>query len=141
MNQTSARPIFALITLVESTRACESSLLHVSRRLPVWVPTWAATDALNQPKMIFGITTTTDQSIDELGEEEDVGKFFASVYPEVGAHFWLNGKTRLTASAQYHLTTAGRDDDFLFLGLSVGFLSGNRSSDEWKPLDEDDESQ
>ena len=80
-----------------------------------------------------------DGSIDELGEEKNVGKFFASVYPEVGAHFWLNGQTRLTASAQYHLTTAGRDDDFLFIGLSIGFLSGNRSSDEWKPLDSDDE--
>lgn len=78
-----------------------------------------------------------DGSIDELGEEDNVGKFFASVYPEVGTHFWLNGKTRLTASAQYHLTTAGRDDDFLFVGLSIGFLSGNRSSDEWKPLEDE----
>lgn len=63
-----------------------------------------------------------DGSIDELGEEEEVGNLFASVYPEVGAHFWLNGRTRLTASAQYHLTTSGRDDDFLFLGVSLGYL-------------------
>lgn len=81
-----------------------------------------------------------DGSIDELGEKENVGKFFASVYPEVGVHYWLNGKTRLTTSAQYHLTTAGRDDDFVFMGISIGLLSGNRSTDEWKPLDEDDES-
>lgn len=64
-----------------------------------------------------------DGSIDELGEEKDVGSFFASVYPEVGAHFWLNGRTRLTTSAQYHLTTSGRDDDFLFLGISLGYLA------------------
>lgn len=66
-----------------------------------------------------------DGSIDEFGEEKDVAHLFASIYPEVGAHFWINGETRLTASAQYHLTTAGRDDDFAFFGISVARLIGH----------------
>jgi len=65
-----------------------------------------------------------DGRIDEYGEEDGGGHLFASLYPEAGAHFWLNGNTRLTASAQYHLTTTGRDHDFWFLGFSIGILRG-----------------
>jgi hypothetical protein len=51
-----------------------------------------------------------------------VHDFIASVYPEVGIHFWLTGSTRLTAGAQYHVTPQGRDDDFWFFGLSLAIL-------------------
>ena len=67
-----------------------------------------------------------DTSVDERGEMKDDPNFLASVYPELGAHFWLNSKTRLTASAQYHITTEGRDTDFWFVGFSVSFLGGPR---------------
>ena len=63
-----------------------------------------------------------DLSVDERGEREDVYSFLASVYPELGVHFWINGKTRLTAGAQYHLTTQGRSNDFWFFGVSLSFL-------------------
>lgn len=63
-----------------------------------------------------------DGSVDERGEYRTAADFMASVYPELGVHFWLNGGTRLTASAQYHLTTDGRDSDFWFIGLSLSFL-------------------
>jgi hypothetical protein len=63
-----------------------------------------------------------DLSVDERGEREDVYNFLASVYPELGVHFWINGKTRLTAGAQYHLTTSGRSNDFWFFGVSLAFL-------------------
>ena len=63
-----------------------------------------------------------DLSVDERGEREDVYNFLASVYPELGVHFWINGKTRLTAGAQYHLTTSGRSNDFWFFGISLAFL-------------------
>jgi hypothetical protein len=72
-------------------------------------------------------------SDDESGEESEdeyyevVDKDFmpralAAVYPEIGAHFWLDGRTRLTASGSYYFTSAGRADDFWFIGLSVGIL-------------------
>ena len=47
---------------------------------------------------------------------------FAAVYPELGLHYWLNHQTRLTLSARYMVTTAGRDHDFWMYGLSLGFL-------------------
>lgn len=63
-----------------------------------------------------------DGSVDERGEMKDDPRFLASFYPELGAHFWLNSSTRLTASAQYHITTEGRDSDFWFIGFSLSFL-------------------
>lgn len=62
----------------------------------------------------------------ETYEERDndlMPRFFGAVYPEVGAHFWLNGNVRLTASGSYYLTTAGRDDDFWFCGLYLCWLN------------------
>ena len=74
-----------------------------------------------------------DGSVDERGEMKDDGRFLASFYPELGAHFWLNSSTRLTGSAQYHLTTDGRDSDFWFIGFSIAFLGG---PDEYEPAAE-----
>lgn len=68
------------------------------------------------------IDNDDDGSVDERGEKKDDPGFLASVYPELGVHVWLNGSTRMTASAQYHLTTEGRDADFWFFGLSFSFL-------------------
>ena len=77
-----------------------------------------------------------DGSVDERGEHDGVYSHFSSVYPEVGAHLWLTSNTRLTTSAQYHVTTEGRDADFWFFGVSLAFLSGGPSSDadDFKPL-------
>ena len=47
---------------------------------------------------------------------------FAAVYPELGAHFWINGRTRLTASAQYWVNSEGRDADLWYYTLSVALL-------------------
>ena len=66
-----------------------------------------------------------DGSVDERGEKKNDPNFIASVYPELGAHFWLNSSTRMTASAQYHLTTEGRDADFWFFGVSFSFLGNS----------------
>ena len=63
-----------------------------------------------------------DTSVDERGETSSEYDFLASVYPEVGMHFWLNSSTRLTAGAQYHMTPQGRADDFWFFGFSVAVL-------------------
>ncbi len=68
------------------------------------------------------IDNDDDMSVDERGEQKKINDFMASVYPEVGIHFWVNSHARLTAGAQYHLTTQGRDDDFWFLGLTLSVL-------------------
>ncbi len=64
-----------------------------------------------------------DLSVDERGERKSVNDFMASIYPELGMHFWVNSQARLTAGAQYHLTTQGRSDDFWFFGLSLSVLT------------------
>ena len=70
-----------------------------------------------------GIDNDADFFVDEAGETKDDSNFLASIYPETGVHFWLNSATRLTASAQYHVTTEGRDADFWFFGFSLSFLN------------------
>lgn len=84
------------------------------------------------------IDNDNDGLTDEFNEKDDVSSFFSSVYPEVGVHFWLNGTTRLTGSAQYHVTTEGRDADFWFVGVSLAFLNDDTPGEftgEFKPLD------
>ena len=74
-----------------------------------------------------------DGSVDERGEVRDDPHFMASVYPELGVHWWLNSSTRLTTSAQYHLTTDGRDSDFWFIGFSLSFLN---APEKFAPLED-----
>jgi hypothetical protein len=71
-----------------------------------------------------GIDNDGDLQIDEPDEERAEYGFLAAVYPELGAHFWLNSRTRLTASGAYYVTTDGRDTDFWFFGLGIGMLLG-----------------
>ncbi|MEZ6123046.1 MAG: hypothetical protein R3C49_07710 [Planctomycetaceae bacterium] len=63
-----------------------------------------------------------DGSVDERGEMKNDPGFLGSVYPELGVHFWITSGLRMTASAQYHITTEGRDADFWFFGLSFAGL-------------------
>ncbi len=64
-----------------------------------------------------GYDNDDDGFIDERGEDDHA--FAVAVFPEVGAHFWINHRVRVTTSLTYYLTNQGRDDDFLF--YSVGF--------------------
>ena len=62
--------------------------------------------------------------INSLNNDESTDtQFLGAVYPEAGVHVWLNGRTRLTGSASYWVTSAGHDKDFLYygLGLTLGF--------------------
>ena len=79
------------------------------------------------------IDNDNDGSVDERGEKKDDAQSMASIYPELGVHYWLTSSTRMTASAQYHITTDGRDSDFWFLGISFSFLDEPK---DYKPLDE-----
>lgn len=69
------------------------------------------------------IDNDNDGAIDERGETRADREFMASVYPELGVHYWINSKLRMTGSAQYHVTTDGRDSDFWFVGVSFSWLN------------------
>jgi len=64
-----------------------------------------------------GLDNDDDGFIDEHNEKDwDLDNFLAAVYPEVGAHLWLNGRWRLTAYGRYLVTTEGRGHDDWLLG-------------------------
>lgn len=79
------------------------------------------------------IDNDDDGSVDERGEKKNDPRFLASVYPELGVHYWLTSSVRMTTSAQYHVTTDGRDSDFWFFGISFSFLDAPK---DYQPLDE-----
>jgi len=55
--------------------------------------------------------------------ETTVDGALAAVYPELGVHFWLSPRLRLTASASYFISTEGRDHDAWLFGFNVGWLN------------------
>jgi hypothetical protein len=55
-----------------------------------------------------------------------------AVYPEAGVHYWLNSRTRVTASLSYMVTSEGRDFDYLLIGL--GFSRIESEADYYPPL-------
>lgn len=61
---------------------------------------------------------------DELGEQEL--DFAVSVFPEVGFHYGINGRLRLTGSADYRFASDGRDSDAIFYGLSISLLEAGQ---------------
>lgn len=70
--------------------------------------------------------------VNSLNDEESTDtQFLGAAYPEAGVHVWLNGRTRLTGSASYWVTTTGRDKDFWYygLGLTFGFGPEKRTID------------
>jgi len=46
-----------------------------------------------------------------------------AVYPEVGVHFWLNEKFRLTASGSYHISTEGRKFDYYLFNFGISRMT------------------
>lgn len=61
-----------------------------------------------------------DGSIDELGEYDH--ELTLAIFPEAGVHFWLNHRTRLTASANYYMTSSERDDGFVLYSVGLSFF-------------------
>ena len=79
--------------------------------------------------------------IDSLNDEESTStQFLGAAYPEAGVHVWLNGRTRLSASASYWVTTSAHDHDFWYygLGLTFGFGPEGRTSQSGELLREDE---
>ncbi len=52
----------------------------------------------------------------------DHDEVLGALYPELGAHFWIDGHTRLTASAAHYFTDGGPKPNFWFYGLQLGVL-------------------
>lgn len=57
-------------------------------------------------------------------DEDTQAQFLGAIYPEAGVHVWLNGRTRLSASASYWVTTVGREHDFWYYGVGLTFGLG-----------------
>ncbi|MBP89422.1 MAG: hypothetical protein CMJ64_22375 [Planctomycetaceae bacterium] len=68
-----------------------------------------------------GLDNDNNLLVDE--PNEDLSEYFASVYPEVGVHYWLTPRVRLTAGAAYQVTSTGRDDDQWTFGIGLSLLS------------------
>lgn len=64
-----------------------------------------------------GVDNDEDGATDELGEEDtEYDLTMASIYPEVGAHFWWTPHARLTGFGRYWVTTDGRESDAWIVG-------------------------
>lgn len=61
--------------------------------------------------------------IDERGEKRtEYDGWLSMIYPEVGAHYWINGSWRVTGYGRYLVTTEGRRQDDWLLGIQfAGF--------------------
>ena len=79
--------------------------------------------------------------LNTLNDEESTDtQFLGAVYPEAGVHVWLNGRTRLSGSASYWVTSTGRDKDFWYygLGLTIGFGPDAKTIDTGRVVREED---
>ena len=82
-----------------------------------------------------GADNDGDGDVDEFGEDET--NLVGAIAPELGVHYWLTSRVRLTGSADYRLTSDGRGNDSLFYGLSVAVLGrGQTSPPKSGPADE-----
>ncbi|WP_145435810.1 hypothetical protein [Lacipirellula limnantheis] len=82
-----------------------------------------------------GVDNNSDGVVDEFGEDEV--NFVEAIAPELGVHYWLTSRVRLTGSADYRLTSDGRGNDSLFYGVSLAVLAkGQKSPPKSGPADE-----
>jgi hypothetical protein len=62
--------------------------------------------------------------IDEAGESDwTIKRYTVAIYPELGAHFWINGSGRATLYSRYFVTSAGRDQDQWIIGGQMALFS------------------
>jgi hypothetical protein len=70
------------------------------------------------------IDNDEDGFTDEHGEDKErFSGLLASIYPEMGAHFWWTPNLRLTSFGRYMVTTEGRDDDDWLVGGGIAFFA------------------
>ena len=74
-----------------------------------------------------GVDNDNDAIIDEFGEtEKDINNVLLAVYPEVGLHWWVDSRWRVTGSAGYYVTTEGREHDFWLYSFGISMLTTPR---------------
>ena len=66
------------------------------------------------------IDNDDDGFIDENSEmKSTVNGWLSTIYPEAGAHLWLDANWRLTSYGRYLITTEGRAQDDWLLGVQL----------------------
>ena len=88
---------------------------------------YGATGVFGKPAEDDNVDNDNDDSVDEVGETSR--SLYAAVYPEIGVSWWLTSRSRVTLSAQHHFSTAGRDYDYTFFGVTLASRSGSSKSD------------
>ena len=68
-----------------------------------------------------GIDNNRNGIIDD--DDEVKQEFIGALVPEIGCHYWLSSKWRLTGSASYYVTTTSSDDQFLMFNVSLARLA------------------
>lgn len=73
-------------------------------------------------EIVFDGSDDDDEFEFEDPDEQRYREMFVAVYPEAGFHYWLTSQLRMTGSAGYCFSTESRDQDFLMLGLTFGYM-------------------
>ena len=66
-----------------------------------------------------------DMFTDEPGETDERAEYLGAVYPELGVHYWLSSRWRLSGLSRYYITTDGRNTDYWTVGIGVSLLGGD----------------
>ena len=100
--------------------------LHVPARLSpfVGVGGYAGVQLQDAVPVLLDTAFDLDDSFTSLDREDsDSVGGLAVFYPEIGAHFWLDGKIRLTSFGRYLVSSEGRETDGWAVGAQIGFFT------------------
>ncbi len=99
----------------------------------VGIGIFAAASSTEEPATNDGIDNNGNLFVDEPGERKEVNKGLLTIYPEAGIQYWIDSSSRFTLSTQYHFNANGRDEDFLYTGISLTFFTDPDPNveDEW----------
>lgn len=73
----------------------------------------------------FDSTFDSDDSFESVSTNDSSNTVggLALFYPEVGAHFWVDGKIRLSTFGRYLITSQGRDTDGWYVGAQIALFT------------------
>lgn len=77
-----------------------------------------------------GVGLTNGYDLDAIRDEfrhydyrKPTRGYMIAIHPEAGINYWITENFRVTGSASYYVTSAGRDSDFMLLGLGLGAVA------------------
>ena len=88
---------------------------------------WAGGEMREEPISDPGDPLVTKLILDTKHE------FVVAAFPEVGAHFWIDHRRRLTASASYWFTNQDYNEDFLFFSIGFSWFDSRYEDHRTKP--------